>query len=745
MKIAAVGGQSDGKSSLLEALLGFKFNVVASEIGTRRPLIVQMRHDPACPLPRCQLQAEGSAALGPPLAEAAVAGAIRERTEAHLAARGGAPVSPVPIVMHVAYAFCTNLTIIDTPGLIQSARKDEPAAMVAEIRAMVAEQAAPAHRIILFLQQSTVEWASSTWLKVVKEVDPDFRRTIFVATKLDHRLPQLTRRAELEAYLSAGGEAGYLPPRVRPFFVALPTRGAAAGGGAGAAEWRRAIADEDAKTRRHLREGVEGGFDEARFGARIGFGALRAFLEDEMARRYAKAAPATLALLRDRAAGAAARLERARGEALAAGDVAALRGAAARHALALAARVAAVMAGAGGTDPARFGLTTEGERAAAGPQGAWAGTPAGKALPPNAGVRLFGGGAFERALQEFKLAAAAVALPEAAMSRDRVANALLARCSRGEAAAGAAAAVAEELARDAARDALAPLLDAACARLAGLVRRAFDVAVRVEAEAAGAAAPTAKFAAWNAALHSAFAAFADGLEAGARARAEALLYTATGAFTAGALLEAALAAQGPSEGDGADGVDLRELTPPAPAPGRENDAPTPRHVGRGGGATSPMAMMGALGTQVVVEETPSPELQRTAQRAVVGLPLGARGAGAPGAGAPAKSPAGSEHAAVRGRAHRVFRAIVAGEVVARLAPAALKAAFLEPLSAPAALPAALVCVAARADAEFLALFRTPEALAALEEGVARLEREAAAAERMRGEFSALLDGLAAGA
>ena len=41
-ELVAVGGQSDGKSSLLEALLGFKFNVVASEIGTRRPLIVRM-------------------------------------------------------------------------------------------------------------------------------------------------------------------------------------------------------------------------------------------------------------------------------------------------------------------------------------------------------------------------------------------------------------------------------------------------------------------------------------------------------------------------------------------------------------------------------------------------------------------------------------------------------------------------------------------------------------------------------
>jgi hypothetical protein len=32
--------------------------------------------------------------------------------------------------------------------------------------------------LILFLQQSSVEWASSLWMHVVQELDPDFKRTV---------------------------------------------------------------------------------------------------------------------------------------------------------------------------------------------------------------------------------------------------------------------------------------------------------------------------------------------------------------------------------------------------------------------------------------------------------------------------------------------------------------------------------------------------------------------------------------
>ena len=55
-EIVALGGQSDGKSSLLEALLGFRFNVREVEMGTRRPLILQMVHDPTALDPRCRFQ-----------------------------------------------------------------------------------------------------------------------------------------------------------------------------------------------------------------------------------------------------------------------------------------------------------------------------------------------------------------------------------------------------------------------------------------------------------------------------------------------------------------------------------------------------------------------------------------------------------------------------------------------------------------------------------------------------------------
>ena len=33
-------------------------------------------------------------------------------------------------------------------------------------------------RLILFLQQSSVEWASSLWMHVVQELDPEFKRTV---------------------------------------------------------------------------------------------------------------------------------------------------------------------------------------------------------------------------------------------------------------------------------------------------------------------------------------------------------------------------------------------------------------------------------------------------------------------------------------------------------------------------------------------------------------------------------------
>lgn len=71
---------------------------------------------------------------------------------------------------------------------ITQAKKGEPDNTPAEIEAMVRQLAAPEHRLLLFLQQSSVEWCSSLWLDVVKSIDPTLQRTTVVVSKFDNRL-----------------------------------------------------------------------------------------------------------------------------------------------------------------------------------------------------------------------------------------------------------------------------------------------------------------------------------------------------------------------------------------------------------------------------------------------------------------------------------------------------------------------------------------------------------------------------
>lgn len=84
------------------------------------------------------------------------------------------------------------------------------------------------------------------------------------------RSQEFNERWEVDKYFSA---SGYLPPTVKPFFVALPKDRAS--GSASSADWRRAIQEVDGGVKQHLRQSITGGFDEERFGARIGFGNLR--------------------------------------------------------------------------------------------------------------------------------------------------------------------------------------------------------------------------------------------------------------------------------------------------------------------------------------------------------------------------------------------------------------------------------------------------------------------------------------
>ncbi|KAK9825379.1 hypothetical protein WJX81_007027 [Elliptochloris bilobata] len=689
-EIVAIGGQSDGKSSLLEAFLGFRFNVREVEMGTRRPLIVQMVHDPSADTPRCRLQEEHSEEYGPPIVpETAVADAVKSRTEAHLRQTGGT-VSAKPIVMRAEYAYCPNLTIIDTPGFILKAREGEGDTTPNDILSMVKQQAAPGHRLILFLQQSSVEWCSSLWMHVVQEVDPDFQRTVVVASKFDNRLKEFAERWEVDRYLSA---AGYLSANVKPFFVALPKERTVSS----SAAWRASIAEVDAATLRCLREQVAGGFDEERFGARIGFGNLKRFLEGELARRYRDAAPATLALLAERCGGARGELAAAQAHLHALTDVPTLRRDAMRHVAAMAADVAGVLAGgAAGPDPAVHGLTTAEERATCSAS-QWPGVATEEVVPPHADLRLYGAAAFERCLQEFQKATKILGFPPVA--RERVASLLLAEGMRAGGGPPAAARAAAELARAAARALLAPLLGTACSRLAACLRRAFEVAAEGPSLTSGGAAEALRpYVAFHAELRTAFQHFVGRLEAQCRELVAHHLETATSVWSA-ADLAAALPAPEPAAEDAQS-----ENIPPATEPQL---------------ARSPLRE-----SQMSVPETPSPHFLAQKRRAPAGKPRAA----------PSHQDGGS-HAAICQAAERQFRAIREA-VAARAAPATLKAAFLEPLARD--LPAELAMhVFARTDADFMGLFVASGAVAVLEAKRDALARRLDGLLRCKDEFAEL--------
>ncbi|EPS69393.1 hypothetical protein M569_05370, partial [Genlisea aurea] len=462
-EIVVLGGQSDGKSTLLEALLGFRFNVREVEMGTRRPLILQMVHDTTAVDPRCCFQEEDSEEYGSPIVSStSIADTIKVRTEA-LLRKSGSAVSSKPIVMRAEYAHCPNLTVIDTPGFVLKARKGEPESTPDEILSMVKSLASPPHRILLFLQQSSVEWCSSLWMDTVREIDPTFRRTVVVVSKFDNRMKEFTERWEVDRYLSA---SGYLGDNTHPFFVALPKeRGTVSN-----EEFRRQILQVDAEVLLHLRDRVKGGFDEEKYKSHVGFSCLRDYLESELQKKYKEAVPATLALLEQRCNEVTAELNRLDCRIQSSTDVAHLRRSAMLHAASVCGHVEALLDGAAYPAPEQWGKTTEEEKTESG-LGGWPGV-SGNIKPPYASLRLYGGAAFGRVVHEFRFATYSMECP--VVSREEVATILLAPGGRGGT--GGISDAAADIARATAKSRLAPLLDTACDRLAFLLSNLFDIA-----------------------------------------------------------------------------------------------------------------------------------------------------------------------------------------------------------------------------------------------------------------------------
>ncbi|KAM6902361.1 dynamin-1a [Xenentodon cancila] len=176
-QIAVVGGQSAGKSSVLENFVGKDFLPRGSGIVTRRPLVLQLMNSPT-------EYAEFLHCKGKKFIDF---DEVRQEIEAETDRATGANkgISPVPINLRVYSPHVLNLTLVDLPGMTKVPVGDQPADIEFQIRDMLMQFVTKENCLMLAVSPANSDLANSDALKIAKEVDPQGMRTIGVITKLD--------------------------------------------------------------------------------------------------------------------------------------------------------------------------------------------------------------------------------------------------------------------------------------------------------------------------------------------------------------------------------------------------------------------------------------------------------------------------------------------------------------------------------------------------------------------------------
>ncbi|XP_058472985.1 dynamin-1a isoform X8 [Solea solea] len=176
-QIAVVGGQSAGKSSVLENFVGKDFLPRGSGIVTRRPLVLQLM---TCPTEYAEfLHCKGKKFTD--------FDEVRQEIEAETDRATGANkgISPVPINLRVYSPNVLNLTLVDLPGMTKVPVGDQPADIESQIKEMLMQFVTKDNCLMLAVSPANSDLANSDALKIAKEVDPQGVRTIGVITKLD--------------------------------------------------------------------------------------------------------------------------------------------------------------------------------------------------------------------------------------------------------------------------------------------------------------------------------------------------------------------------------------------------------------------------------------------------------------------------------------------------------------------------------------------------------------------------------
>ncbi|CAI2359465.1 unnamed protein product [Moneuplotes crassus] len=177
-RIAVIGAQSSGKSSVLESIVGEDFLPRGVGIVTRCPLILQLIHREG------DTYAKFDHVPGKKFEDFEE---VRKEIEFRTDELAGSDKKIVnkPIFLTIFNETVPNLTLIDLPGFTRLDLDDQTIGISQEIENLVLEYIRKENTIILAISPANNDIANSDGLLYAKKVDPNRDRTFGVMTKID--------------------------------------------------------------------------------------------------------------------------------------------------------------------------------------------------------------------------------------------------------------------------------------------------------------------------------------------------------------------------------------------------------------------------------------------------------------------------------------------------------------------------------------------------------------------------------
>ena len=178
-QIICVGSQSSGKTSIIESIVGKDFLPKGTGIVTRRPLILQLKYQKSGE-DYCEF-------LHKPGVKISDFSTITTEitNETNRVAGRNKMISDEPIILKIYSTNLVDLTLVDLPGLVKVPIAGQPDNIDSIVKKIVLDFISNPNAIILAISPANIDIANSDSLKIAREVDPYFTRTLGVVSKLD--------------------------------------------------------------------------------------------------------------------------------------------------------------------------------------------------------------------------------------------------------------------------------------------------------------------------------------------------------------------------------------------------------------------------------------------------------------------------------------------------------------------------------------------------------------------------------